>query len=317
MPDLPFLLRSIKEASASKEIVVAFSGGIDSSLVLFLAVQACGRERVFPAHVDWGPYTYKSIPERVKSICQKFHLEPIIISGQSTLEKILKSGPSCNRCTKKAKLGLIRENFPEHLILTGANQGDSWGLRGKPLMNNVFAPLFYLTKDEVWEIVSAVDLGVQPVGESKLREGCKAKHLLKPLISSTFHGKVVAEANEVLLDFLRKKEKNTDLANVKIVGPLSENIALVNVRPFLLEVEKWNLEEKLLAIKELRRVEFVDSPFRLTIVASPAIYNDPHAREAIESGILSPAFAAPIKFCWIKSENKRLYSFHVVMAERL
>lgn len=297
--------------------MVAISGGIDSSLVFFLAVQACGRENVVPVHVDFGTYAYGVVSKNVNSLCRQFGLKPVIISGQSVLESVLKNGPSCNRCTKVAKLGLIRKSFPEYLILTGANRSDSWGSRGVPLLNDVFAPLFYLAKDEVRRIANSLSLEIEPVGESRIREGCKAKHLLKPLVSPSFHGRVVAEANELLLEFLREKRKKSALANVKIVGPLSENIALVNVSPFLSLEEKKELENRLLQIEGLTRVEFVDSPFRLTVVVNPAIYHDAHAQEAIAQGILAPSFAVPPALRFVKSENKRLYSFHVVRAERL
>jgi uncharacterized protein len=317
LTSLPSLLSSIAQVSAGRNVVVALSGGIDSSLVLFLAVQACGREKVLPVHVDWGIYTYQVIPKNVGYICQKLGLEPIVISGQSILERVLRNGPACNRCTRIAKLGLIRKKFPEYPILTGANQSDSWGSRGEPFLNNIFAPLFYLTKEEIHQIVRALPLGIEPVGESKIREGCKAKHLLKPLISPNFHGRVAAETNELLLKFLKERGKEVDLANVKIIGPLSENIALVNVLPPLFPEEEEELKKELFQIEGLARVEFVNSPFRLTVVVNPAIYYDFQAQKAISQGILSPAFAFPLQFRFIKSENKRLYSFHVVKAEKL
>lgn len=317
MTEVSFFLRSIREVLSGRRVVVAFSGGTDSSLVLFLTLEALGKDRVIPVHIDWGQYSYLGVRERVLSFSRVLGLEPVFISGKTDMEKILKGGPSCNRCTKKAKLGLIRKFFPEDLILTGANQGDSWGKRGEPLMNGVFAPLLSLTKSEIREIIRSLDLKVQTIGESNLREGCKAKHLLKPLISPDFHGRVVSQANEILLSFLKERRREIELANVKIVGPLGENIGLVNVRPFLDFEEKEELLSKLSSIQGLKKVEFVDSPFRLTLVASPSIYNDPHAKESIEKGIISSSFAIPPEICWVKSQNKRLFSFHAVSAERL
>jgi uncharacterized protein len=317
LTDFSLLLRSIVEASSGRKVVVAFSGGKDSSLVLFLAVQALNKEKVIPVHVDWGPYSYSGVKERVEAFSRNLGLDPVFIPGKYEMEKILKGGPSCNRCTRKAKLGLIRKKFPSDLILTGANQADSWGKRGEPLMNGVFAPLFSLSRNEIKDALGFFGLEVESIGESNSREGCKAKHLLKPLISPAFHGGVVSEANEVLLGFFREKGMEMELANIKIVGPLSENIGLVNVRPFLEAGVKEELQKRLLAVKNLNKVEFVDAPFRLTLVVNPSIYNDLHARESIEEGIIFPSFAFPPKIWWVKSQNKRLLSFHVVSAERL
>lgn len=317
MPDLQTLLDSIKGVSSGGEVIIALSGGLDSSLVFFLSVLAWGKERVIPVHVDWGIYTYGGIPEKVRMLCSGFDLEPVFISGQSALEGVLKKGPACNRCTRKAKLGLIRSLFPNSLIVTGANQSDSWGSRGKSLINNVYAPLFPLTKAEVKDLAKELGLFVAPIGESSVREGCKAKHLLKPLVSHEFHGEAVSMANELLLNFLKKAKMEAQLANVKIVGPLSTNIAVVNVLPYFDQETKGELKETLKKTNLLNKIIFADSPLRLTIVCNPAIYNDTHAQAAIKDGILSPSFSAPLECRWIKSENKRLYSFHVVAVEKL
>jgi len=49
-------------------------------------------------------------------------------------------------------------------------------------------------------------MGVRPprIGEHPGREGCKLKHLLKPLVSPEYHGRTVARANEMVLRVLRE-----------------------------------------------------------------------------------------------------------------
>lgn len=299
-------------------MVVAFSGGLDSSVVLWLAREVFDLSRLQATHICWGPYTYPGQKEKARAFAQSLGVKLEILAGQDRLEKILRHGPACNRCTRQAKLGLLRAKNPDALILTGANQTDSWGQRGQALVAGVFAPLFHLGKEEIRALANAAGISVQPIGESNRREGCQAKHLLKPLVVPLFHGRAVCFANEILLAFLRKTKKNTELANVKIVGPLRENIAVVNVHPRLSQEEQnelaLRLENPSLAIKQ---VIFAARPLHLTVLANPSLLGDAHARLAVEEGILQPSFAAPLSFQWKASANDRLFTFQVVAAEEL
>ncbi len=298
-------------------MVVAYSGGLDSSVVLKLASEALGVKEVVAVHVDWGPYAYSGQIERVQAFCSALGVATQILPGKDRLEGVLKGGPACNRCTRQAKIGLLRHSFADSLILTGANRSDSWGWHGLPLLKGVYAPLFSLTKEEIAELASSLRIQVPRIGESSGREGCKAKHLLKPLISSSYHGEPTCRANEILLSFLKHVEEGRRLANIKILGPLSENVAIINILPPLsAEAQMDLLNEFRAATLPLKEILFADSLLALTIVANPALFNDLHARQAVEEGILTPAFSAPLKFRWVKSNNKRLLSFHVVHAQK-
>lgn len=286
--------------------------------MLWLAVRAKGLDGVLAAHLDWGIYAYFSVRERVQYFSRGIGLEPCIIPSQGELEAVLKRGPACNRCTRQAKLGRLRRQFPEALILTGANRSDSWGQRGEPLINGILAPLFALEKSEVRLLAAEAGLQVMAVGESDRREGCKAKHLLKPLATPDFHGRAVAQANEMLLSFLAERRICCRLANVKILGPLSENSAVVNILPPLGEREEEALRVALQGAElPIHSFLFPHRPLSLTMVANPALTNDAHARSAVEDGILRPGFAVPLRFRWLRSGNKRLGSFHVVEAEEI
>ncbi len=299
-------------------MVVAFSGGLDSSVALWLAREAFDRSRLRAVHIDWGPYTYSGQKEKAFAFAQSLGLELEILDGRDRLEKILRYGPACNRCTRQAKLGLLRSKNPDALILTGANRSDSWGQRGQPLVAGVFAPLFQMEKEEIRSLAKAAGISVRPIGESDRREGCQAKHLLKPLAVPCFHGRAVCFANETLLAFLRQKGKSAELANVKIVGPLRENIAVVNVRPGLLQEEENKLALRLQdASLAVRRVIFAARPLRLTVLANPSLWGDAHARLAVEEGILRPSFTAPLTIQWNASANGRLFTFHVVAVEEM
>lgn len=300
-----------------EQVIVAFSGGLDSSVVLKLAVEAWGTANVLAIHIDWGPYTYCGQIKRVRAFCSDLRVGLQLLSGQERLEEILKGGPACNRCTRQAKLGLLRFSYPQALILTGANRSDSWGEHGLPFLEGIYAPLFSLTKEEITLLASSMHVRVSKIGESLGREGCKAKHLLKPLISPAYHGETTCRANEILLSFLKRRREHKELANVKIVGPLRENVAVVNVLPpFSSRVQEELRSEFQTTDLPLKKIIFADSLLFLTIVANPALFNDQHARNAVEEGILTPSFSARLRFHWLKSTNKRLLSFHVVQAQK-
>jgi len=182
--NLESLAWSIAEKTRGKDVLVALSGGLDSSLVLYLVGRYGQGRSVIPLHIDWGQYRYNGVLKKVEQVSRMVGMVPQYLNGEKALEGVLKGGPACNRCTRQAKIALLKEHYPGYLILTGANQSDSWGKRGMPELNGVYAPLFDLTKDEIRGLASLFKLPIENIGESSSREGCKAKHLFKPLISS-------------------------------------------------------------------------------------------------------------------------------------
>ncbi|GAJ23555.1 unnamed protein product, partial [marine sediment metagenome] len=198
--------------------------GLDSTIVSALAIQALGREKVEAITVSFEEYSYSKGLRNIQDISRALDLKLKIVQGKREQERVLRKGPACNRCTRVAKLGRVKKEALGRLVLTGSNQSDTWGKRGLKLYGGFYAPLLELNKEEIRKIADYSGIKILQIGESKFREGCKLKHLIKPLAVPHYHGKAAAEANELLLNVLEEEGYESVLANVKIIGPLSKNI---------------------------------------------------------------------------------------------
>jgi len=306
------ILEEVKETSQRKEIVVAFSGGLDSTVVSALAMQALGREKVEAITVSFGEYSYSKGLKNIQSISKTLDLKSKIVQGKVEQERVLKKGPACNKCTRVAKLGKVKKESSGRLVLTGSNQSDTWGKRGLKLCNGFYAPLLELNKGEIRKIADYFDIKILQIGENKFREGCKLKHLLKPLAIPHYHGRAAAEANELLLGTLEEEKYKSVLANVKIIGPLNKNIGLVNVFPLPEEKLKERIIEVLKKVKTIEQVEFLDKPIKLVIKANKGQFDNQHSRYWLEKGRLQPDFSVPIEVEWLLTTNKSLSTFQVI-----
>ncbi|MFO7881874.1 MAG: phosphoadenosine phosphosulfate reductase family protein [Kosmotogaceae bacterium] len=293
----------------SRHMFVAFSGGKDSTLVALLAKEALGKDKVQLLNVIFGPYTYSKAIENVLGISERLNLELEFKCGREMQEKVWRNGPSCNRCTRYAKFAAL-DNYKDQIIATGANQSDSWGKTGIKIKDNLYSPIRKWTKKDVQKALDFFDFGVPRIGEGNIREGCKLKHLLKIMSNPSFHGYSVAATNEVLLDHLGTDEK--EIANVKIIGPLSKNIALVNVKPLPDNSSRDSIANRLLSIDGVHDVKWIVHPVKLRVVANPALYRTEHSRKWVIDGRLKPEFALPIKVEWIESKNNKLHTFQIV-----
>ncbi len=305
-------LEEIKKISRGEEVVVSFSGGLDSTVVSALALQALGEERVEAITVSFGEYSYSKGLKNIHDISKNLDLKLRIVQGKKEQEKVLKKGPACNKCTRIAKLGRVKREAKGRLVLTGSNQSDTWGKKGLKLYDGFYAPLLKMTKEEIKEIANYFNLKILRIGESKFREGCKLKHLLKPLANSYYHGQTVAEANEILLNILEQEKYKPHLANVKIIGPLNKNIGLINVFPLPKEKLKIRIIKELEKLKNLEKVKFLDKPIKLIIKANKGQFNNQHSRYWLEKGRLQPDFSVPIKVDWLLTTNKNLATFQVI-----
>ena len=306
------LIDDIRATTRGEPVVVAFSGGLDSTVTAALARDALGAAHVLLITVNMGQYAYTRGNEIVLEVAEQLGLQQRCLLGQFKQHRVQAAGPACNRCTREIKLGMVKAVAGGRLVLTGANRSDTWGQLGLKVCNGYYAPLLDLGKPEIGALADALRVRPPRIGENPGREGCKLKHLLKPLVAPEYHGRAVARANEVVLAVLREAGVTPELANVKIIGPLGRNIGLVNIRTTPDENVRERLRSALQAIEELDEVHVVDGPLMLVAKASPAILNDPHARHWIQHGRLAPDFAAPISVDWQPTSNTRLGTFHVV-----
>ncbi|MGC8821071.1 MAG: ExsB family protein [Fervidobacterium sp.] len=302
------ILNDIKTVAKEygKNFVVAFSGGMDSTASALLCAEAIGKENIELVHVVYGPYTYSNSLEIVSEFAERFDFKITFLYNRGQ-EAIWRYGPSCNMCTKQVKISTVLSYANGRLVVTGSNSSDTWGQTGLRIFNGMYAPLGDISKDEIQKILDRYKVVIRRIGEHALREGCKLKHLLKPMTNPAYHGKATAIANEMVLDYF---PASNEIANVKIVGPLSKNIAVINVKPFREEV--YNLAQELRKIDVIDDVIVADKPLILTIVANPSIYRVESSRFWVVEGKLKPEFAVPIKVEWNESKNNKLRTFHVV-----
>ncbi|MBI3997924.1 MAG: 7-cyano-7-deazaguanine synthase [Armatimonadetes bacterium] len=308
------LIAEIREVASGAPVVVAFSGGLDSSTVAALARDALGAPNVLLVTVNMGQYAYRRGNAIVLEMAEQLGLQQRCLLGQRVQHVVQRGGPACNRCTRQIKLGMVKAAARGRLVLTGSNRSDTWGQMGVKLSNGLYAPLLDLDKPQIRALADGLGLRIPRIGEHWGREGCKLKHLLKPLINPDYHGRAVAEANEVLLRVLGEAGCAADLANVKIIGPLSRNIALVNVRPSPPADVKEAVMEALGRLPVIDEVRFVERPTRLVVKAGPALAGDEKGRFWVEHGRLAGDFAHPIEVEWRFSRDGRLHTFHVVDA---
>jgi len=288
------------------DFVVAFSGGMDSTAAALLCADAIGKEHVELVHVVYGQYTYSNALKIVSDFAERYGFKLSFVENFEQ-EKIWKTGPSCNMCTRNVKMATVQRYAQGRIVVTGSNSSDTWGQTGLRVFNGMYAPLGDLGKEEIRAILDAYGVQIRRIGEHATREGCKLKHLLKPMTNPSYHGQATAIANELVLKYF---STGNEVANVKIVGPLAKNVAIINVRPFRDEVYK--LAEELKSHEVIDDVVVADKPLILTIVANPSIYRVEESKFWIVEGKLKPEFAVPIKVEWHESKNNKLRTFHVV-----
>jgi len=309
------LIEEARKSLSDCEVVVALSGGMDSSLALHIVSLAIPKDRVKAVTLDYGTYTYRISIASARMVAEDVGVKHFIIDARDIFEKVHKRGQACNRCVR-TKLSIIRERFPNNVIVTGANLADSWSRIGTKRFRDIYAPLLDLSKAEVKKMGEELGVRYLRIGEGVSREGCKVKHLWKPLVAPNYHGVAVALANDLVLDFLRREGWSFSFANVKVIGPLSKNIGLVNVSPNLPSSLKEKLYNELISIKEIEEVHFLEGKYLLKVKTNPSVYLVESSKRDLEMGKFKKEIACDISVEWLLSGNRRLLTFHVVDAIR-
>ena len=296
-----------------KKIYIAFSGGLDSTVAALIARDTFDNSKITLINVCFGAYSYSKGLEAVLILANQMNLRLFFTQGEKEQENLMYHGPNCNQCTKNIKLGKVKEFVYKGLVVVGSNQSDSWGKLGIKYNDGIYSPLLNLNKKEINEILNFYGFKIPKIGESNFREGCKFKHLLKMAVNNKFHSRADVIANEVLHDILDFYNYERTLGNVKIIGPLSKNIALINVKPIPENSIKKIIIEKISQEETIDEVVFVDKPLKLKVAANPGIINNENSKYWIENGRLAPEFAMPIEVDWnTKSNNNKLWTFSVV-----
>lgn len=109
------------------QVIVAFSGGVDSCLVAFLARKFLGKENVTAVIAD-SPSLKRKDLDTGKSFCEEFDINLKIIYTKELENANYTSNPidRCYFCkfTLYDELRLIAEKYPETIILNGQNFDD-------------------------------------------------------------------------------------------------------------------------------------------------------------------------------------------------
>jgi uncharacterized protein len=311
------LKEEIKQIVGNQSLYIAFSGGMDSTVVALLARDALPNDQIILVNVCFGAYSYSKAIEAVLLLSKQLNLKLNFISSNNQQENIMRHGPNCNQCTREVKIGKVKAFSHKGIVASGANKSDSWGKTGIKFMNGIYSPLINLDKNEIKEILNFYGFTIPKIGENSTREGCKFKHLLKMAVNHEYHSRAAVMANEVLLDILDFYEVKREIANVKIIGPLSQNIALINIRPL---PENRIIHEIINALEKeesIDKIDVVDRPLKLKILSNPGIFNNEDSKHWILNGRLAPEFATPLIAEWKKSSNQKLWTFSVYGYEKL
>jgi uncharacterized protein len=110
-----------------KKVMIAFSGGVDSSLLLYYALKTLKKEKVLPVIFLSPTYPLDQL-KKATQFLKRFKKEGIFIFTEELGEKNFKNNPPerCYYCKKSAyeKLLLLKDFFKVDKILEGTNLSD-------------------------------------------------------------------------------------------------------------------------------------------------------------------------------------------------
>ncbi len=126
--DMKLKLERLNEWFGKREgSIVAFSGGIDSSLVLFLARKWQGREAAIGV-ISRSESLKKRDYELALSFCSEYDIHLEVITTREMEDERYSSNPvdRCYFCKEHlyTDLGAVKEKYPEYEVLNGTNADD-------------------------------------------------------------------------------------------------------------------------------------------------------------------------------------------------
>lgn len=166
-------IEEIKTAAGNEKVVMALSGGVDSSVCAVLAARAIG-DRLIPIYIDTG-LMRKGETERIKTLFSDIHLQ-IVEAGDEFLESLKgitdpeakrkAIGERFIRCFEReakkqgAKCLLQGTIYPDRIESEGGIKSHH-NVGGMPLhmeFTKVIEPLRDLYKDEVRDVAGALGM---------------------------------------------------------------------------------------------------------------------------------------------------------------
>jgi len=149
-----------------KGSIVAFSGGIDSTLVLFLARKFQGKDNAIGVISNSESLKAKDF-ELAQNFCRDFDIKLEVIKTEELVDERYNQNPE-NRCYFCKEhlfhdLQQIKEKYPDFDVLSGTNQDDLGDYRPglqAAAQYKVLAPMAQcqLTKEEIRDIARSFDL---------------------------------------------------------------------------------------------------------------------------------------------------------------
>lgn len=151
---------------ARKGSIVAFSGGIDSTLVLFLARKFQGKENAIGVISNSESLKAKDF-EQAQRFCRDFDIKLEVIKTEELVDERYNQNPE-NRCFFCKEhlfhdLQLIKTKYPDFDVLSGTNHDDLGDYRPglqAAAQYKVLAPMAQckLTKEDIREIARSFNL---------------------------------------------------------------------------------------------------------------------------------------------------------------
>ncbi|MEO0130305.1 MAG: ATP-dependent sacrificial sulfur transferase LarE [candidate division WOR-3 bacterium] len=247
-----------------RRVIIAFSGGVDSSLLLFLALKVLKKNNVFPVIFLSPTYPLDHLKRAIKFL-NSFKIEGIFIFTEELKEKKFVQNPPerCYYCKKDAykKLILLKDFLKADKIIEGTNYSDLKDFRPgiKALKElNIESPYLKLKtrKEEIRKMAKELkipnyDLPSSPclssriayyqvIDEEKLSKVEKGEEILRKLGLRDFrlriidnYAKIELKGEEDYWKIIKNRKKIVN--NLKKIGFSEILLDLMGYRPMGLQ----------------------------------------------------------------------------------